>query len=595
VARSKRRRAAGAQRRVETPAAAAPRGFSNAALAALFAALAVVAYWRGLHAPFYFDDLRNIVHNPLLRDLSWFARPWDVGDSGADSFHLHAFKTRFVAHLSFALNYRFGALDVTGYHVVGLALHLSNALLVGLVVRRALRLPAFSSSSLAADADRIAIVAAGLFALHPIQTEAVIYTVQRAAVLAAGFCLLSFWFYLRALAGSGRARWGWAAAALAALAAASLSKQNAVIFPLVVVLFDLLFVERERRARLAWLALPALALLIVPLQQLYLVLRSVGGQDLLERATTLPGAVGRLDYLFTETRVVVRYLALLLVPAGQTLEHDVAWSRSLWEPAVLASAALLAALLAGAVWLARRRAGREGAPSRFGDSAWRLVGFGALWFFLCLAVESSVIPIPDAMLEHRLYLPSVGFFVAVAAAVALAGRSERRRLRLGALAGVAVVLAVVTFQRSAIWADEARFWADLVEKSPRKPRVLYNAGYFALQRGHGARARELLERAVAADPGYAAAWVWLGHLARRDGDAERAIASYRSAAAADPKNWATLVDLRIVLLRNKELEEAERIWHETIRLAGSEAAVVEALRKMNAEWAVPAGAENETP
>ncbi|MGH7336608.1 MAG: tetratricopeptide repeat protein, partial [Myxococcota bacterium] len=486
-------------------------------MALLFAGLAVVAYSKSLRAPFYFDDHRNIVHNPIVRDLSWFARPWTVDASGADSFHLHAFKTRFVTHLSFALNYRAGGLEVTGYHAVGVALHLSSALLAFLALRRALRLPAFATSELARDAEAVALVAAGLFLLHPIQTEAVTYTVQRAAVLAGGFCLLSFWCYLRALEASGRARLGWAAATLGALGAASLSKQNAVVFPLVIVLFDLLFVTRGRRARIAWLAAPAAALLIVPLQQLYLVLRSVGAENLLERATTLPGGVGRLDYLFTETRVVARYLGLLVAPVGQTLEHDVAWSRSPWEPAVLASTALLAALLGGAVWLARGRR----RPDATRDPAWRLVGFGALWFFLCLAVESSVIPIPDAMLEHRLYLPSVGFFCAVTLGVALAGRAERRRRRLGALVGAAIVLAAVTFERNAVWADEPRFWADLVAKSPQKPRVLYNVGYYELQRGHATRGRELLERAVAVDPGYAAAWIWLGHLARREGDGER--------------------------------------------------------------------------
>jgi tetratricopeptide (TPR) repeat protein len=229
------------------------------------------------------------------------------------------------------------------------------------------------------------------------------------------------------------------------------------------------------------------------------------------------------------------------------------------------------------------------------DPAWRLAGFGLLWFFLCLAVESTVIPIPDAMLEHRLYLPSVGFCLAVVTAVALAGSAAQRRLRLGALVALALALGALTFQRGRVWADEARFWADLVEKSPRKPRVLYNAGYFELQKGRTERGRELLERAVAADPEYAAAWIWLGHLARQRGDAPAAIAAYRRAAAADPANWATLVDLRVVLLRQGELAEAERVWRETVRIAGAEAPVVELLRKMKADWAIPAPPQTTTP
>ncbi len=558
--------------------------------AALVVAALIVAYAPSLDAPFYFDDNRNIVHNPLVRELSWFARPWAVDESGANHFHLHSFKTRFITNLSFALNYRFGGLAVRGFHGTNIALHALAALLVGLGIRRALQLPLFESSAVRPDAGRIALVAAALFALHPIQTETVTYTVQRAALLAGCFSLAAFWAYLRALGASGRARLGWAAACFAALGFGSMSKQNAVIFPLVLLLFDLLFVARSRRARGLWVAIPLAALLIVPLQRLYLLVSSVGSERLIERATSLAEGVGRFDYFRTELGVVVRYLGLLFLPVGQTLEHDVRISSSVAEPALLAAGALLATLFGLGCWLAWER-GRGGQR----DPAWRLVGFGILWFFVCLAVESTFIPIPDPMLEHRLYLPSAGFLLSITLAVALAGRDNWRRRRLAILALVTLPLAAASFARNAVWADPRLFWYDMLAKSPSKARVVYNVGYFELQQGRREAALELFGKTVALDPAYGAAWIWIGNLERARSNYDASARAYESAIEVDPKNWVTRLDLRTVRLRQGDLMEADRLWQEAVRLAGSVEAVETVLRKAGSEVLLPKNLPPLTP
>ena len=563
-------------------------------LAAAIAVATVLAYGPSLGAPFYFDDNRNIVHNPLVRDLSWFARPWAVDDSGANHFHLHSFKTRYVTNLSFALNYGFGGLSARGYHATNLALHLIVALFVALSVRRLFELEAFRSSRAAEHRLWIAGAAAALFALHPIQTETVTYTVQRAALLAGLFSVIAFWAYLRALAAEGAARVGWAALGLAMLVCGSLSKQNAVVFPLVLLAFDLLFVRRERRARLLALALAGAALLVVPLQRIYLLVRSVGSDQLLERATSLAEGTTRFEYLLTELRVVVRYLGLLLMPIGLTLEHDVSISRSLAEPAVLISALLLAAIFGAGLWLAWPHSAKNseaeaesGVARSLRDPAWRLVGFGALWFFLCLSVESSVIPIPDPMLEHRLYLPSVGFFLSVPLAVALAGSADGTRKRLALLALITFPLAMAAHARNATWAEPERFWYDMLEKSPRKARVVYNVGFYELQRERRSEALALFERTVELDPKYAAAWIWIGNLERQNHRPEAAVRAYESAIAADPANWVTRLDLRTAKLQLGDLEAARRLWGEAVEIAGSREKVEEFLRSKGLEKLLP--------
>jgi hypothetical protein len=130
----------------------------------------------------------------------------------------------------------------------------------------------------------------------------------------------------------------------------------------------------------------------------------------IDRTTRLLTPVSRYESLLAQFRVLMTYLRLLFLPVGQNLDFDYAISRSLLEPATLASFLFLAGLLGGALMLLWR--------SRQGDPVLRLAAFGILWFFLALSVESSVIPIADVIFEHRMYLPRQGScFLAAAGAL----------------------------------------------------------------------------------------------------------------------------------------------------------------------------------
>jgi len=541
--------------------------------------LTAAVYSISLGAPFYLDDHRNIVQNPLIRDLKWFAHPSTIADSSATDFHLHAFKTRYLGFLSFALSYRLTGLDPAGFRLVSVLLHLWTVVFVAAAVRRLFALPSLARSQLAASRDSVALVVGALFALHPIQTQAVDYVVQRVALLAAAFSVTAFWSYLRMIESTGRAaKIRWLVICAMCLAAAALSKQNAIVFPFVLAVFDLLFVEHGRRVRrIVWTAFAATAA-IVPLLQLCLVAASKGTSGLLWQATEIGGALSRREYFLTEWRVIVDYLRLLVAPIGLTLEHDVAVSRSLLEPGVLLAGMLLAALLGAGVWLALQR--------RL-DPAWRLVGFGTIWFFLCLAVESSLIPIPDLMFEHRVYLPSVGFFLAAVVALTARGPEESRRFRLRLLAAVAILLAVPTAFRNSLWADERAFWYDALAKSPNKVRVVYNVGFLELRDHQPERARQLFERVLELDSGYVPALSHLARLAEARRDAAAAVGYYERAISSQPDNWRIVVDLRSLRLRQGDFEAAARLWSRAVGLAGGEDLVRRSLREVDADWALP--------
>jgi hypothetical protein len=160
----------------------------------LIAAVALLAYSNTFNASFHFDDNINIVETPIIKDAGYFFAP-----SKAAGFSKYAaFIRRYVGYLTFALNYNLHGLDVTGYHVTNLAIHIVNAFLVYLIVLLTFRTPRMKDSRAAAGAGYIALLSALLFVSHPVQTQAVTYIIQRFASLAACFYLASLTCYITA-------------------------------------------------------------------------------------------------------------------------------------------------------------------------------------------------------------------------------------------------------------------------------------------------------------------------------------------------------------------------------------------------------------
>ena len=489
--------------------------------AALIVALAVIPYANTFHVPFLFDDLRAIVENADIKDP---ARLWPPSGN------------RWFGYLTFALNYAAGGIEPAGYHAVNLAIHAAGGLLVLWLVLLILRTPFFRRPE-AVVAERtavaIALLAAALFVSHPVQTQAVTYIVQRFASLAAMLYLLSVCCFLQARlapegTGSRASRAGWYVLSLLAGLLAMKTKETAFTLPVIVILADLLCfppAEEQRSRRAAFLAPYVLLLLVIPLG-----LTSAGDGELSFTASAT-SEISRADYLATQFRVIVIYLRLLAWPAGQMLDYDLPVSRSFGEPAVLLSFAGLLVLFGLGCWLIVR-AGRKASAGLPG-----LAGFGILWFFITLAVESSVIPIADVIFEHRLYLPSAGAFIAAAAGVVMAGSRLRKRWRHAFEAVLAVVLAAIialqaaTFLRNRVWQSEVGLWEDVLAKNPLHAKAQAIIGLKYLQRGGVDEAIRRFRRAIELKPGYAEAHVSLGNAYLTKGWLDEGYREYQTALA----------------------------------------------------------------
>jgi hypothetical protein len=445
----------------------------------LAAAVAVAAATITAHAPawrgaFVSDDISEIAENPAIRVL-W--PPWVPMFEGTPMPH------RPLPYYTFALNYAAHGLDPRGYHAVNLAIHLANGWLVWWVGREILRRLGAGEA-----AGEIALAAATLWLVHPLCTQAVDYIYQRIESLGALAILGTVACFLKAATTPRPGRW--LAASAAASAAGMLCKEHVIAAPAAVLLVDWLAVRWRREA--AWRSLLAAvaarpayyaAVFATPLIAVALVVWQR------ERFTDFKQVLaGPLLYAANQPLVIGEYLRRAVVPAPLCLD----WYRiPLESPAILAPGiGAIALALAVAAW---------------GVTHARGLALVILLFLALLAPTSSVLPVNDLMVEHRMYLPLAVLCTGTAAVGhALLARSctaGRRLVVGGAIVGLAAaLLAATTWARCHAYQSRLVMWADVVMKSPRNPRSWQTLAVELWQAGALDQALEAVDRSLAIVP-----------------------------------------------------------------------------------------------
>ncbi|MBM3819594.1 MAG: tetratricopeptide repeat protein [Acidimicrobiia bacterium] len=408
----------------------------------VLAVLGALVYANALSGPFLFDDENSIVRNPQIRQL-WplsepLSPPRDTPVAG-----------RPLVNLSFALNYAADGLDVGGYHAVNIAIHILAALTLFGIVHRTLR--ARHASPLHGNEGSLptgaAFVCALVWMLHPLTTEPVNYLTQRTESLMALFYLLTLYCAIR----------GWTARAVASCAAGMLCKESMVTAPLMVVLYDRIFVFGSLRE--AWRARRGL---YAGLAATWLVVAAV----IATRPRTSVGFEGAATpwvYLLNQVELIARYLWLTIWPRPLVLDYGLPRPLTLgevWPEALLVVALGVAAVVA----LVR----------------WPRIGFLAAWFFITLGPTSSIVPIQTEVgAERRMYLPLMALVVlGVVGVIRLVPRKSTPGT-LGtpgtiALAVVCVLLATGTILRNREYRSRLSIAQTIVDRWPS------GRGYFLL-------------------------------------------------------------------------------------------------------------------
>ncbi|HVU31937.1 MAG TPA: tetratricopeptide repeat protein [Opitutaceae bacterium] len=493
-------------------------------VAGVLLVLAVAAaYANALHGAFVWDDVPTIVQNRAIEHFGTaVARPTAVNTSSG----------RPLLGLSLALNYALGGRDPIGYHFFNLVVHAAAALTLFGFVRRLALLPRWGGRY-APHATGLALAVAALWALQPLQTQAVTFVVQRAEAMM-GLCyLLTLWLFLRSAA-SPRPGW-WRGLAVAACAVGMTAKEVMVSAPVMVLLFDRTFLAGSFRGALGPKKRFYAALFGTWLILAWLVISLGGNRD--GSTGGFSAHANAVQYWLTQFPAIATYLKLAFLPAPLIFQYGAFWLPS---AAAALPAALLVVPLAVLALVALVR--------------WPAAGFCGFWFFSVLAVTSLIPGTVDMVVDYRMYLALAPLWIVVVAAV-------YRWVRMP-LAVSAVVLAfgVLTVARNRVYRSELALWTDNVAKRPGNALARYNLATDLLREpGHEAEAQAQLEAAVKLAPDFAGARYNLGSLlSQQPGRAAEAIAQYEAAIRIAPRYAQAHNNLAVILDRRGEFERARR-------------------------------------
>ena len=471
------------------------RPFSRADLIAfmIIVLLLYCAYSNTFFSPPVLDDFHSFIEDPLLRIQDWYRDTFAA--LGQTKFGWG----RYIPVVTLAFDIWLGAGELFNLHLTNFLIHLLSFLsvvfLVVNVIRASSERKKITDSSNTLSPMTVALMVAGLWVLHPLQTNAVTYLVQRMASLVSLFTFLSVGFYIlgrRMLARDHGSRWkatASLAASLTVTAMAFLSKENSAIIPFLIICTEIWFFNPN---------LPRQVLRYLRAHKIIAALLAAGACLLCTYVfivKVFPSYSVRhftlIERLLTESRVVIWYVSMLLWPApGRlSLEHDVVVSTSLLNPPTTIISILILGLAAWWALSYRRR--------------YPVVTYGIFWFFANMLIESSFLSL-ELVFEHRMYLPSMGLILSIVVAMvrfAEKGVSmvHRRELVVGAwciTAVLASMLTIATYERNNAWRDGVTLGRDNVAKAPGNPRSHANLGVALWRKGQYAEAIEAARRAI---------------------------------------------------------------------------------------------------
>ena len=489
-----------------------------------FSAFAVIilvgifSYSNSLHSPFQFDGVVHIQKNEALRSMDGFYKKYDLTN----------YANRFVSVLTLVFNVYLGGTDTFGFHLLNLLIHLWVCVLIYIVAR--VLLNRFPDNEIIKIKFNLPLLAAIFFSAHPVFTQTVSYLVNRSALLSSFFYLCSFYSFicgLQAYFSKPNARFrrikyfALFTVSVILMGLGIASKLTLISLPIVICVFYILtqyrvqegvfsFVKREKRLILALLT----PLIIVLLQRAFF-----SHTGLLRLADSGSRTINRLDYLLSQIKwLVFYYLKLLSFPFNQNIDPTIGLIESITDPKLLIGFLFLGFILCSLHKLKRA------------------IIFGILWFLISLSPESSIIPLKDTVMEHRLYLPGIGL------AIALSAIWVNRRTFI-VLICLIPIFSIITLNRNLDWSSEYALWLDASKKSPNKARPHLNLGRALSLAGRNKESIPHYQRTIELKPDYFEAYHNLGVSYSLIGQCKNSFAPLEKALQLHPGQVETMLTI----------------------------------------------------
>ncbi len=531
--------------------------------------LTLLAYANTWRHSFHFDDIPSILEKPWIRGL----------DKIPD--FIFSFWQRPLVILSFNLNYALSEFEVWSYHAFNIAMHI---VAVFLLYRLAQLIQRFLVEPLPSG---FPFLAACLFALHPLNTQSVTYISSRSSVMATVFYLSAMLFYFSRKKDSESANMtrldrvlimglffifgpvlgavlffilGTALGAGLFFILGMLSKQIVVTLPASMVLFHYFIVSRSGpgewlRKNYRWLTGGALAILLA------IVYKARWGGGLV---TATENDATPWSYFLIQTQVIpLEYFRKMLLPLNLSLDSDMVAVAEGFSAKLLPGMLILALYIVLCGWLVLRKSKALSA----------LCGFSLLWILVTLTPTSSVIPLLDVMVEHRTYLPMIGFCLLASALITCAASklktssaTGKRIADVAVACGVAALLLLLTagtVLRNEVWKDEVTLWTDVKQKYPNHLRAINNLGSAYDKKGDYENAIKELKSALALNPNYVQALSNLGNIYGKQRKFQESIPIFEKVIQLDP----SYAPAHYNLAKARDLTSNKQAAAESYRLA----------------------------
>lgn len=436
--------------------------------------MGLLAFWATFQSPFLYDDLHAIVENPYIQHLDSFQK-----NVGIDNIF-----NRSVLLLTFAVNQEIGGLEVFGYHLFNILIHILTGLVWYFLVSELLLLEPARQRL-----NRLPLVCAAIHLLNPLTVETVTYISSRSSGLATFFYLLAFYIFCR-LARKENMPWTGKLLFLTGIFGFLFlgigTKEIVVTFPFMAIVYIWLITPAEERkflkAKIGALLLPLL---------LYLCYRYLEQGNIFSlKADPVSGETSRILYFLSQIKVAINYYLLkLFLPFNLNFEPDI--RLGFMDGQFIFAAGVLGA---GAVMIARHKS--------------PILQFAAIWFAVTLLPTSSFIPLKQIATEHRTYLPGLGFSLALGWMFLSAPRIFATGLLLIFLS----LSFLLTVNRSLDYRSEVSLWQDTAEKSPNKALVHNNLATAYMAAEMFENAEQELGVALRLYPGQSDSYANLGHI-----------------------------------------------------------------------------------
>jgi len=495
---------------------------------AIIAILGFAVYTNSLNGEFIWDDEALVRDNIFIRGFSNLPKIFrtDIarGAAGQSNFY------RPLQVLTYMIDYSLWKLDVRGYHLSNVLLHV----LAGITL--------FWLVSIITGSQTTSFITAILFTVHPLHTGAVSYVAGRADSLALSFMLLCFIFYIKHLDHN---KIKFYFLTLLAFVLALLSKEITLILPALLCLYHVSFAEKRKiflkngKSALFSIAFIAGA---------YIALRLTIFRPFLITNIYKSSLIQRIPGLFV---AITGYVRLLFLPFNLHMEYGNRVFNP-GDPRVITGVAIVVFFLAYAIAQRRKNS---------------IFFFSIAWFFVALIPVSNIYPINAYMAEHWLYIPSIGVFLALGNILKnIYEKDKTRALAIVFTIALTVYFSYLTIKQNNYWNNATNFYEKTLEYSPTSPRVLNRLGMKYMEMGDIDKAVFLYEKALEADPRYAQAYINLGNVHKNNREIEKALLAYNKALEVKPDLAEAYNNLGIIYSQKKQFSKAINLYEKAIQI-----------------------------